>query len=205
MPQEKARRAILEPVYKIPLSDTDRALLGTLSATWGQMDYMLLVAIASMLRISLRDSETMMEGATTGPRIAVFKKLSSTLKNAEKRKSAAKFCSKSDEILGKRNHITHGIWGLFWQPGAGDGQPACYHSRNKSGLIYASELPAIIDSAVEITNLLIRFNSVGEGDEILKMTNRPLVMGYGNPEGRYLGNRGDVFLDLASLGHSPEK
>lgn len=193
----------MEPAYQIPLDDTQLALLGKLSAIWSQMDYFLLAAISNIMRINLRDCEVILNKTTVGARIGIFKKLTSSLHDEKLKKQSELFSSQVNKILGMRNHLTHGIWGLFSSDGNQKYVSACYHPENKKGLIYASELTEIIQLATSVNNILIDFVTAEYPLEIQNLTNRELCMGYGPPEGRYQGSPGSLYLDLAALGHSP--
>lgn len=192
--------------YHIPLSDEQLMLLGKLGAVWSQMDYFLLVAIEKMTGMTGPDIEVMFDKRPTGPRIHVFKHLSNNLSNDEARELAERFCKKSNSVLGRRNHLTHGIWGLFSPDGSNsdaDCRPACYFPGNKKGLIYAAELTEIVQKATEVSSLIAEFVSLN-ARQFRTQTGLKLYMGYGPPEGRYTAPQGSMYMDLAVLGHSPK-
>jgi len=193
------------PTHHIPLSDPELIHLGKLGVVWAQMDYFLLEALSRLSGASLRDLETFFDKAPTGPRLSAFRKLSSLLSHEKARTAANDFISRSESVLGRRNHLTHGLWGLFSPKGGRPYKAACYFPGNKKGLIYASELPAITNDAVALTNSLIRFLSLDQSPELQALTDRKVHMGYGPPEGQYAAPAGSVYLDLAKLGHTPPR
>ncbi|WP_029066523.1 hypothetical protein [Labrenzia sp. DG1229] len=191
-----------DPIFNVPLSEEDFIQLGKLTSAWSQIDHLLLMSISKMLNISLRDCELLFDTAAAGVRINAFKKLAKNLGNPEVKALADEFVSKSAPVLGKRNHIAHGVWGLFAAEGGQPRVAACYHPPNKKGLVYADELGAIVETAVSVANILAKFVSFEEKQEIKDMSCREIYFGYGSPEGKYDGDMGSVYLDLESLGHS---
>lgn len=190
----------MQPVYHNPLSVEELQQLGRLSVAWSEMDYRLLEAIAKLLGISLAHCEVVFARSPTGPRRAAFKHFASTLADAEARRLAKEFCRRSEGIIASRNHLTHGLWGLFAPKGGAPYKAACYHPQNKTGLIFAAELGSLTDKAIEVSNLLYRFINLPY-PQFLELRDRHLYMGYGPPEGHYAAPEGSEYLDLATLGH----
>lgn len=192
------------PVINMPLSDDNLHDLGRLTAVWGQMDYLMTLIIARILDCNPIECEILLERTPTAAKKSRLERLSSRL-IPEVEASIKKFCKRSDSVLGKRNHLTHGMWVMFSRDGISAYQPACYFPDNKKALIYAAELKDIVNKAIEVTNLLAEIHNliyeVPDGPD-QKGQARSIYMGYGHPEGRYTGDVGSIYIDLLALGHS---
>lgn len=193
-----------EPIIDLALSEADFTRLGKLTAAWSQTDHLLLIAIAKMLDITVRDCELLFDTSPAGARINAFKKLAKKLVNNEAKELGREFLSKIDVVLGKRNHLMHGIWGSFAAEGGQPCAPACYHPANNKGLIAASELDEIADLAISLANILAKFVALQQPLDFQNRSGCKLYFGYGSPEGKYDGDVGSFYMDLEGLGHSSD-
>ncbi|RMI21383.1 hypothetical protein [Sinorhizobium meliloti] len=194
-------------MYETFLSDDDLRQLGRLTAVWSQIDYLLLGVISKLVRSDLGDVEILLEGAMIGSRISTLKKLSGRFVEGEVKNAAGVFCSRAHKLADKRNHLAHGIWGLYAVRADEDASPACYFPRNKKGLVFAHELPSIVDRSAELAEMLALVFDAVNGISTMKFDAPNEVVkafhfGYGNPEGSRAAPPGAIYFDLLSLGHA---
>lgn len=194
-------------MYLNTLSQSQLGQLGQLTATWAQIDYLLIGVISKIVGSQLSVSEILLEGAMIGSRITILKKLSSRMVDEKVRSDITAFCSDAHKIADRRNHLAHGMWGLYAAEDNAPVEAACYFPRNKQGLIFAHELPEILarseDIARRISELYDLAHDVSDTNlhpkgEIFKCFH----FGYGSPEGRREAGPGAIYLDLLGLGHS---
>ena len=193
------------PFYRIPLDDMHLVQLGKLAAVWGQTDYLLTHCISKLTGASHADCEVLLDRTPMAAKISRFKSLVADLSDISARDTALKFCSKSKSVLGKRNHLMHGVWGMYSSDGTPPYEAACYFPANKQALIFASDLSSITDAATRILDLIGEFQALDETSPNLQgLRDRQLSMGYGPPEGRVTAPTGSYYLDLQRLGHKAQ-
>jgi hypothetical protein len=193
-----------EPFYSIPLGDKDLIILGRIHAVWAQMDHLLTVALTFVTNANHRHLELIFDRMNTGAKVHKFKEISGLVLIGPAAIAAAEFCKKSGAVLGRRNHLTHGIWVQFSKDGSDDYSPACYFAGDKKGLIFAAELPDIYAKATSLVNLLgsliDMFSATNEAMRTARC--RQICMGFGPPEKHYKGPPGSMYMDLLELGHT---
>lgn len=141
-----------------------------------------------------------------GSRITALKKLSDRL-FGDGIRHVHEFCKQAHSLSGKRNHLVHGIWGLYT---TNDESPkaACYHPSNKQGLIWASEIEGIVSqSEAAADHLAIVFEALNGTDQIqdaVGRKNKIIHFGFGSPEGKRIADPGDLYYDLITRGLSPK-
>lgn len=168
------------------------------------MDFNLVFVLSKLSGTTMKDMVTLLDRVPAPAKVARFKKLSAFLADEHAKSIAVDFCRKHAGVLTIRNHLTHGFWGLYSADGVKKYVPACYFPENTKGLIFATQLPAIVSQTSALQDILAQFISLDESSSVQGMRGRKTYMGYGPPEGQYAAPQGSYFLDLQSLGHSKQ-
>jgi hypothetical protein len=113
--------------FRVPLSINQAIALGQFTAMWGQIDEMMLVCIAVMLKIDVAAAAQLSEGQTSGPRLNKLYELTKTHSNGKIAIKAKKVFSIISPLITKRNHLMHGMWG-YHRSESGT-VPACRYSK----------------------------------------------------------------------------
>lgn len=141
--------------FRLPLSPGESILISNFMLMWGQIDEMLVVSMAVLLKIPLSAAAQLTEGMTAGPRLARWL---AVLKESASEDVIARgkgWHKKATKAVAYRNQIAHGVWGVTEK----DGQlvAACRHSGSPK-LLYASQLievtSVIADLSYEISCIL---------------------------------------------------
>jgi len=108
--------------------------------------------------------EMLLENMMTGSRLSLLRRQLDEFKDPETRKLAETFVEKMGKVLGKRNHITHGIWGYYFEPVKNELHKACYFARDKEQPIFAKDLKKLADEcmieAKRLSTILTLLNPV---------------------------------------------
>ncbi|CAN7256165.1 hypothetical protein [Brucella pseudogrignonensis] len=158
--------------------------------------------IAGLAKISPPDAEILLGTAMFGVRLNALRKIARTIDpNSKVKASIDEFCDSANRMIGKRNHLAHGIWGLYTDDEGIPPEPACYYPDNKKGLILSSDLPDILEGCRNLTELISSIYNL--------MANIPyqdkeqiIHFGYGSPEGFRDAPQGAIYMDISKLGHS---
>jgi hypothetical protein len=168
------------PEYLIPLSNPELQELGTFTAIWSQIDWIIMMMIAQILKTEIGHVQLMLETMTTGPRVNLLKKLCQD--DNEIQKSIRKLCEDQGGLIEDRNHIVHGLWAIHWDYPTGVTTPSCLYQRGKRDPIPAEKLKVLSNRAARFSNrlgnLLKQMNPAWTGNPP-----RPFFFGAGSPEG----------------------
>ena len=152
------------PAFEIVLSEEQLEDLGRFTAIFSQIDFMMFQVIAHAARLQAKDLMALIEGTTTGQRLAMLRRLAKHMPDPDLRKKAEDVCSGLAGLNDHRNHILHGVWGLEWDTERDVLRPACAYERNRDNNILATKLPELCDRAATLSRkvgeLLGIFNSV---------------------------------------------
>lgn len=140
-----------EPAFELVLSDIQLENLGRFTAIWSQVDHMLFQAINLTVGIQGIGLLALIEGTTTGQRLAMLRRLIPQMKTEEAKSKAEDACSALGRLLDKRNHIMHGVWGLNWDTATDKLHPACAYEKAKESPLYATQLEDMCERAAKIS------------------------------------------------------
>jgi hypothetical protein len=128
-----------QPEFEVSLSFEQLGELGLFNAIWSQIDTLVTIMMAKLAKTELGKVIVMTGAATTAPRIAMLRQLAEAAGETD----LAKTCRGMGKLIGLRNHLSHGVWGIYW---AADGSltPACHYHGSPEKPIHAIDLPAFI-------------------------------------------------------------
>jgi len=160
------------PAFRVPLNPTQLQELGQLAVTWGQIDTMMLNAIAQLAKIDGGTAYVLLDSTTSGPRLNIFKNLIPRIGGEAIRNLAEEFCERMNSLVAKRNHIMHGLWGWRIDHKKNEGTPACYFFKNEEKDIFATDLADLVKRANgesvaihRILSSIMHTVPITEGDE----------------------------------------
>jgi hypothetical protein len=135
----------LDEAFQVPLTDEQLKELGRLTAIYSQIDHILGAVLSLLMKIDHKEMELLLDNMMMGTRLSLLRRQLDKFKDENTRKLATKFVENMDRFLGKRNHITHGIWGYYQDEKSM--RRASYFAKAKDKPIYAKDLKAIADAA----------------------------------------------------------
>lgn len=147
------RKFLVPPDYILPLNDEELRELGTFTALWSQIDWMLFLTISRLTGTDLAHLHLMTENMTTGPRVNLLKKICSD-QPTDTNKKLKKLCEDNSGLIEDRNHITHGLWAILWDRENQTVAAACMYAKNKRASILASKLEELSNRAAKFSNAL---------------------------------------------------
>jgi hypothetical protein len=165
------------PEWIIPLSNSELVELGTFTAIWSQIDWILKEIIGHLGRIEPFALVLLSENMTTGPRVNLITRLCQD-ESDEIMQALKKLCDDNGGLIDSRNHVVHGLWGVHWEHEVdGPPTPACLYQKGKRDPIAAEKL-------VELSNRAAKFcRSLGRLlEQLTKTVNtrpRPHIFLYG--------------------------
>lgn len=112
-------------------------------ATWSQIDFLLTHAVAMLSKSKPDITGVELEGMAAGARVERLRDLVSQVPNDQARSDATALCDTLGKLVARRNHVMHGVWGLFVDRKDNKALPACFYGPNKDNPIFATELPAM--------------------------------------------------------------
>jgi hypothetical protein len=133
------REFAIPPEFLLPLSNAELQELGTFTAIWSQVDWIIMMIVCHLTKTEMGSLQLVMESMTTGPRVNLLKKLCQDRPNDIK-KAITKVCDDNSGLIEDRNHILHGLWAIEWDCGTGTTEPACLFQKNRRKPIYAKKL-----------------------------------------------------------------
>lgn len=129
--------------------------LGMFAAIWGQIDFLLSLSIAALLKTDFNAAETLMGSMTTGPRLGLFNKLiREKIEDEDIRKVSKEFSETLGSIIDGRNYIMHGMWGEVISNNKSIGA-GVRHPKQRN-ITMASDMPAMILKASKATHLIAK-------------------------------------------------
>jgi hypothetical protein len=143
-----------EPEYLIPLSTEQLTELGRLMAAWSQIDFLIILAIAAVTKTEVGWMLTFCENMMSGARVNLLRRILPNMPSDEARTFAESLCSRLGKLIGRRNHLIHGIWGIHVDREKKTRHPACHDGHNPAAPIYAAELPDLRKRAIAETRQL---------------------------------------------------
>lgn len=145
-----AKQAPVEPEFEITLSNDQLRELGRFTATWSQIDFLLTQIVTTVCNTDpMIMLNVFLDNSTTGALLNTLRKLNPYLPNAQAKTLAQEITNKLGSLLDRRNHLIHGIWGLYWDFEKNKLKPACHYQRNAGKQIYAKEIASLADSAAK--------------------------------------------------------
>jgi hypothetical protein len=169
------------PELLIPLSRAELQELGTFTAIWSQIDWIVLIMIAHFTKAEIGAVQFMLETATTGPRINMLKRLCQE-DVTDAKIAVRKLCDDNSGLIEDRNHIIHGLWAIEWDYSTGTTTPACLYQKGKRSPIPAEKLKELSDRAATFSSrlgcLLEQINPIFAGEHP-----RRFFFGKGDPQG----------------------
>jgi hypothetical protein len=148
------REFSVPPEFLIPLSNAELQELGTFTAIWAQLDWIIMLVFCYVAKIETGPAHLIMENMTTGPRVGLLKKLCQADPKNDIKKSIAKICDDNGGLIEDRNHIIHGLWAIEWNYTTGRTTPACLFQKGGRKPIYAGKLAQLSDRAAKFSNEL---------------------------------------------------
>jgi hypothetical protein len=154
MPQRMLPRNFARPPeFLIPLSNSELQELGTFTAIWSQIDWIIMMMVSSLAKTDIKPVLLMIETMTTGPRVNLLKKLCQDDPNDTKA-AIKKLCENNSGLIEERNHIIHGVWGIEWNYSTNATKAACYFPKKKRKHIYAEKLIELSQRAADFSRCL---------------------------------------------------
>lgn len=145
------------PAYVISLDEKQLQELGTLFAVWGQIDFQLILLIANILQITNAAAVTMLDDATSGALVGRLRKARIKITDTAYHREVTQFCERMGDLIEKRNHLSHGMWGWIVSADKNSITPGChYHKANDSPLV-ASNLSDLIRRAMAESQTVRQF------------------------------------------------
>src|SRR5437879_2438584 len=102
------------PQFLIPLSNAELQELGTFTAIWSQLDWILLTIFVHLTGTQPSVAFSIMENLTTGPRVGLLNKVCQH-EPTERKKRIKELLDSNGGLVEDRNHVLHGMWGLEWE------------------------------------------------------------------------------------------
>lgn len=146
--------AAVESEYEIPLAPGHLQNLGILTALCSQIDFLMGEAISSLTKTPWWAMTAMLDSATTGPRLAALRKITSQVRDPKTKSLARKAVSEISRFIETRNHVIHGLWAIQVLEAQKTTKPGCYFNRQSDKPVLAEDLPKLVLRATKITRLL---------------------------------------------------
>lgn len=140
------------PEFMIPLDANELRELGTFTAIWSQIDWIVMLMISRLAKVELGPLQLMVETMTTGPRVGLLTKLCQQ-NPSPTTKQIAKLCKKNGGLIEHRNHVIHGLWCVRWEEGI-DLSASCLYSKGGREAIPATKLQELSNRAAKFSNAL---------------------------------------------------
>jgi hypothetical protein len=168
------------PNFYIPLSNAELQELGTFSAIWGQLDFLLFTLISTLTKLEMASLQLMLENMTTGPRVGLLTKLCQRNPNPTTA-AIKKLCDDNGGLINDRNHVLHGIWAIEWIYETNKTNAACMYQKGGAKPIQAGKLAVLSNRAAAFSNALA--DLLGDLDARFKRseTPGPFFFGAGSP------------------------
>lgn len=140
------------PEFLVPLSNPELLELGTFTAIWAQIDWLIMMMIGKITKTEIPQLLLLTETMTTGPRVGLLGKLCQQ-DPTETHTAIKKLLDDNGGLIEDRNHLMHGLWMIKWDS---DGSTAAanLYSKNKRKPILASKLVTLTDRASTLSNAL---------------------------------------------------
>ncbi len=149
-----SRRTDCDPEFEITLTSEQLSELARFAATWSQIEFLILNVIAVVAKGDSDKSGAHLDGMGIDARISHLRNLIPHLPNEQAKNQATSLCDRLNEIIPCRNHVMHGIWGLFVDRKEMKALPACFYGRSRERPIFASELSTITRAAADVSRRL---------------------------------------------------
>lgn len=149
------------PEFAVSLTRAELEELGYFNAVWSQIDVIVTLLLAIYAKTEIADIIDMTGGATTAPRVAMLRKLAARNNDNE----LVKACKDMKKLIGLRNHLAHGVWGVRVPGGGKPPVASCHYHGEPHSPFDASRLGAAIDLASEASHAL--------GKVLRRLTKKP--------------------------------
>lgn len=140
------------PQFIVPLSNAELQELGTFTAIWSQIDWMLIMAISFVSKIEMPTVLIITDTMTTGPRVGLLSKLCKKEPATSTMKMIGKLCDDNGGLIEDRNHIMHGLWAVHFDRDSGVLDAACHFHKGQRADISVSKLKTLSDRAAKLSN-----------------------------------------------------
>jgi hypothetical protein len=148
---------MVDPKFRVRLTRKDKEEIGRLSATWGQIDHFLLQSIALLLTHDIAAAITLMGELTTGPLVNLLSKSRHRVQDPSIKALIKKFSDDMGPLIAARNHLTHGIWGLYLVgKNPHKAEPACLFVKQPDNPLFPAKIAELADRAAEQTHVIAR-------------------------------------------------
>jgi hypothetical protein len=147
---------LINPVYAVHLDEQELSILGRFLVSWGQLDFLVKNLICEIIKTDLFYGEFVFKNITSGALFTLFQDLGKTIDDKDFKLMAKKFSASALQILDKRNHIVHGVWGLEVAPESSSLLKAAYHKKNEQKPIYIGEISDICNKISLLTHDCMR-------------------------------------------------
>lgn len=151
----KAEEPDLEPAeYEIPLTDYMLIELGRFSAVFSQVDYLLSVAISMTTKTPFWAMQVMLDNATSGTKINMFRKIVPKIEDKKAKEIAKDALDRLNKIVQPRNYIMHGLWAQVADFSAKKVRPGCTTIGMNPDVVWPEELRKLSNKGAKISRLL---------------------------------------------------
>jgi hypothetical protein len=137
--------------YEIVLSEEQFENLGRFTAIFSQIDFAMVTVLARAANLPSPRLRALIDGTTAGQRVGMLRKLAKQMPDPNLRLKAEGVCKALTRINDTRNHILHGVWGLWWNFDKDTLKPACAYEKNADNPVHAEQLPELCDRAAKIS------------------------------------------------------
>jgi hypothetical protein len=146
---------MIAPQFKITLTARQTLEVGRLSVIWGQIDHFLLQSVALLLTHDIACGVALLGDMTTGPLVGHLRKARHRIDDPKFAEMAKKFCEDMGPLISTRNHIMHGLWGLYL-PGKNPNkaQPGCLFVKNPDHPVFPAKVTEVANKAAEQTYVI---------------------------------------------------
>lgn len=143
-----------EPEFEVTLTAENLRDLARFNAAWSQIEFLLANVAAFVEKGDLHAASLQMEGMSISARIDHLRGMAARMPNDRARQDVATICDLAAALVPGRNHVMHGVWGLFVDRTAMTSVPACFNGRDKKHPVFATALPAMTCEAADVSRRL---------------------------------------------------
>jgi hypothetical protein len=143
-----------DPEFEITLTAAQLSDLARFAATWSQIEFLMTSITALVAKRDPAAIASELESLGIDARADRLRSLVPQLPDDAARTKASDVCDRLGEIIPRRNHVMHGVWGLFIDRKENKALPACFYGRSRQRPVFASELPDITREAADTSRRL---------------------------------------------------
>lgn len=143
-----------DPEFEITLTAEQLRDLAHFTATWSQIEFLIASIIALAAKSNLGAIGPELDSLGIEARVNHLRSLVPQLPNDAAKTQTSAVCDRLGEFIPRRNHVMHGVWGLFVDRKEHKAVPACFYGRSRERPIFASELSGITRDAADTSRRL---------------------------------------------------